>query len=113
MLQDVGVEDHSRFTEGFTFRVKAIRRQARLLVTGNGRGLLSRAGTGLVVGTAGHLGLEQALVEASVGVRPLARHAPGGVLADLAVMLADGGTRLRHLEVLCCVWLRDTQLALG
>lgn len=81
-------------------RVKAIRRQARLSVTGNGRGLVSRAGTGLVVGTSRHVGLEQALAAATAGVRPLAVHAPGGVLADLAVMLADGGTRLRHLDVL-------------
>jgi hypothetical protein len=100
MLQDVGVEDHMRITEGLTLRVKAIRRRARLSVTGGGRGLVSRAGTGLVVETSRQLGLERALAQATVGVRPSARHAPAGVLADLAVMLADGGTRLRHLEVL-------------
>jgi len=99
-LQNVGVEDHRRITEGLTLRVKAIRRQARLSVTGDGRGLVSRAGTGLVVGTSRHVGLEEALTEATAGVRPLAMHAPAGVLHDLAVMLADGGTRLRHLDVL-------------
>jgi hypothetical protein len=99
-VQDVGVEDHMRITEGLTLRVKAIRRQARLSVTGNGRGLVSRAGTGLVVETAGHLQLEQALATATAGVRPLAVHTPAAVLADLSLMLADGGTRLRHLEVL-------------
>lgn len=50
MLQDVGVQDHMRITEGLTLGVKAIHRQARLSVTGDGRGLVSRAGTGLVVG---------------------------------------------------------------
>jgi hypothetical protein len=99
-VQDVGVEDHMRITEGLTLRVKAIRRQARLSVTGNGQGLVSRAGTGLVVETAGHLQLEQALATATAGVRPLAVHTPAAVLADLSLMLADGGTRLRHLEVL-------------
>lgn len=96
----MGVEDHMLTTEGLTLRVKALRRQERLSVTGNGRGLVSRAGTGQVVETAGHLGLEQALAVATVGVRPLAVHTPAAVLADLAVMLADGGTRLRHLEVM-------------
>jgi hypothetical protein len=81
-------------------RVKAIRRHGRLSVTGNGRGLVSRAGTGLLVQTGTHLGLERSLADATVGVRPLAVHTPAAVLADLAVMLADGGTRLRHLEVL-------------
>jgi hypothetical protein len=61
---------------------------------------VSRAGTGLLVETAGHLGLEQALAAATVGVRPLAVHTPAAVLADLSLMLADGGTRLRHLGVL-------------
>jgi hypothetical protein len=87
-------------TEGFTLRVKAIRRLARLSVTGDGRGLVSRAGTGLVVQTGVQLGLEQALAAATAGVRPGAKHTPAAVLADLAVMLADGGTRLRHLQVL-------------
>jgi hypothetical protein len=99
-MQDVGVEDHMRTTEGFTLMVKAIRRFARLLVTANGRGLVSRAGTGLVAETGRHLGLERSLAAATVGVRPAARHAPAAVLSDLAVMLADGGTRLRHLQVL-------------
>ena len=100
MLQDVGVEDHMRITEGLTLRMKAIRRRKQLSVTGDGRGLVSRAGTGLVVSASRHVGLEQSLSVATAGVRPGARHAPGSVLHDLAVMLADGGTRLRHLDVL-------------
>lgn len=89
-----------RITEGLTLRVKAIRRQRQLSVTGDGRGLVSRAGTGLVVGASRQVRLEEALCAATAGVRPQAIHAPGGVLHDLAVMLADGGTRLRHLDVL-------------
>ena len=81
-------------------QVKAIRRQVRLSVTGDGRGLVSRAGTGLLVVASRQVGLEQALSSATVGVRPQAVHRPGGVLHDLAVMLADGGCRLRHLQVL-------------
>lgn len=81
-------------------RVKAIRRAVRFVVTADGRGLVSRAGTGLVVGVARHLQLEAALAAATVGVRPGALHTPAAVLADLSVMLADGGTRLRHLQVL-------------
>ena len=100
MMQDVGVEDHIRKTEGFTLRVKAIRRAASRVVTGDGRGLVSRAGTGLLVDTAAVLGVARRLEDATAGVRPGARHRPGAVVADLALMLADGGTRLRHLEVL-------------
>ena len=81
-------------------RVKAIRRAARFDVRGDGRGLVSRAGTGLVVGVAQHLDVERALRRACEGVRPRALHHPGTVLGDVAVMLADGGTRLRHVEVL-------------
>jgi hypothetical protein len=99
-MQDVGVEDHIPIREGLTLRVKTIRRHARLSVTGNGRGLVSRAGTGLLVETGRQVGLERSLLQATAGVRPGALHAPGSVLADLALMLADGGTRLRHLDVL-------------
>jgi hypothetical protein len=81
-------------------RVKAIRRQVRLSVTGDGRGLVSRAGTGLLVAASRQIGLEEALSSATAGVRPQAVHRPAAVLHDLAVMLADGGTRLRHLQVL-------------
>jgi hypothetical protein len=59
-------------------RVKATRRQAWMSVTGAERGLMPQAATGLVVETSRHLKHEQALVEATSGVRPLARHAPDG-----------------------------------
>jgi hypothetical protein len=87
-------------TEGFTLKVQAIRRLARPVVSGDGHGLVSRAGTGLVVDTANVLAVEGLLEQAAGRSRPGARHRPGAVLRDLAVMLADGGTRLRHLQVL-------------
>lgn len=99
-MQDVGVQDHINITEGFTLRVKAIRRAARRVVTGDGRGIVSRAGTGLLVDTADLLRVCPVLQTAVGGRRPLAIHPPGAVIADLAIMLADGGTRLRHLDVL-------------
>lgn len=88
------------FTEGFTLRVKAIRRYARRAVTGDGRGIVSRAGTGLLVDTVEVLEARRVLQAVVGGRRPLARHTPGSVISDLAIMLADGGTRLRHLDVL-------------
>jgi hypothetical protein len=102
LRQDVGVEASITFTEGFTLRVKAIRRAARRVVTGDGRGLVSRAGTGLLVDTAAGAGGRSGVAGLRWGPRPGALHAPGSVLADLAIMLADGGTRLRHLDVLRC-----------
>jgi hypothetical protein len=99
-MQDVGVQDHMLTREGLILRVKAIRRQARLSVTANGRGLVSRAGTGLLVEAGRQVQLERSLVQATSGVRPGAVHTAAGVLTDLSLMLADGGTRLRHLDVL-------------
>lgn len=81
-------------------KVKAIRRAARRVVTGDGRGIVSRAGAGLLVDTADLLRVRPGLQAAVGGRRPLATHTPGAVIADLAIMLADGGTRLRHLDVL-------------
>lgn len=80
--------------------MQAIRRYARPVVSGDGHGLVSRAGTGLVVDTANVLAVEGLLEQTTGWSRPNARHRPGAVLRDLAVMLADGGTRLRHLAVL-------------
>ncbi len=93
-------KSNQHITEGFTLRVKAIRRVGKFSVTGDGRGLVSRAGTGLLADTARVLTLRQLLEEATGQARPGARHRPGAVLADLSLMLADGGTRLRHLQVL-------------
>lgn len=61
---------------------------------------MSRAGTGLLVDTVDVLGVRQALQAAVGDRRPSALLLPGWVVADLAIMLADGGTRLRHLDVL-------------
>jgi hypothetical protein len=60
--------------------------------------LLSHAGAALIAETADRLGLTSALDRALGGLFERApRHAPGRVLRDLAVMLADGGDALCDL----------------
>jgi hypothetical protein len=80
--------------------VKANRRRRRFVVSGNGRGVVSRSGTALVAEVGEFLGVSAALQAGTAGVRRGAVHPPGQVLSDLALMLADGGTRIRHLAVL-------------
>lgn len=81
-------------------RVKRSRPGRRFIVSGDGRGVVSRAGTELVAEVGELLGLDGAVNEATSETRRGAAHRPGQVLFDLAVLLADGGTRLRHLQVL-------------
>ncbi len=81
-------------------RVKRNRARRRFIVTGDGGGVVSRSGTELVAEVGEVLGLDRAVDEATAWARPGADHRPGQVLFDLAVLLADGGTRLRHLKVL-------------
>jgi hypothetical protein len=80
--------------------VKANRRRGRFVVSGNGRGVASRSGTALVAEVGEFLGVSETLQVATEGIRRGAVHSPGQVLSDLALMLADGGTRIRHLAVL-------------
>lgn len=72
-------------------------------------GLTSRAGTSLLLGLADRLGLTDALTS---GLEDLfarqVKHAPGCVLRDISVMLADGGDALTDLGV-----LRDQQVLFG
>jgi hypothetical protein len=82
--------------------VNSNRRSKRVKVTATGAGLVSRSGvvllreltevTGLVQGWTGQL-LDTYKAMPTV-------HAPGRVLADLAVMIADGGDALSHLAML-------------
>jgi hypothetical protein len=61
-------------------------------VTSDGAGLVSRAGSALLVGVADKLGLTRALsVRLAVLKQRRRGHDPGRVIRDLAVMLADGG----------------------
>ena len=61
-------------------------------VTADGAGLVSHAGSALLVQVADMLGLTRALSSRLAGVERRRRgHDPGRVIRDLAVMLADGG----------------------
>lgn len=81
-------------------QVKDNRSSARFEVTADGRGVTGRAGLALVGEVADTVGLVQGLSEGTGHARRWLVHDPGVVLCDVAVMLADGGTALRHLGVL-------------
>jgi hypothetical protein len=72
-----------------------------LVVTADGRGVASHAGSRLLADLAEATGLAQGYAEATRGMRQrCSRHEPGRVLVDLAVMLADGGEAISDLAVL-------------
>jgi hypothetical protein len=67
-------------------------------VTADGEGLVSRAGTALLSQVADKSGLTRALSRELASMRERrSGHDPGGVIRDLAVMLADGGEALTDL----------------
>jgi len=73
-------------------------RRITVEVTPDGEGLVSRAGSALLAGVAAKTGLTRALSHELGGVRRRrGRHDSGQVIADLAVMLADGGDCLADL----------------
>jgi Transposase DDE domain group 1 len=79
-------------------RVKRGGRGVRVEVRADGEGLVSHAGAALIAETADRLGLTSALDRALgdlFGRMPT--HAPGRVIRDLVVMLADGGDALCDL----------------
>jgi hypothetical protein len=81
----------------------------KVVVTADGDGVVSHAGSALLVGLADKLGLTAALSEAMAPTRRrVSAHDPGVVLRDLAVMLADGATSLSGLGA-----LRDQQEIFG
>jgi len=81
--------------------VKSNKRTGRFKVSADGMGLVSRAGSALLRELAERTGLVKAWTAALIGTYSLPpRHAPGQVLADLAVTIADGGDALRHLRAL-------------
>src|SRR5829696_1541503 len=82
-------------------RVQATKPRTRLEVTADGDGLVGHAGAALLVELAERLGLPAELDRwAGRGQPGRARHRAGKVLADLAVMLADGGDCLSDLAAL-------------
>ena len=71
------------------------------MVTADGRGVASHAGTRLLADLADAAGLSAAFEDAAGHARQRrSGHRPGRVLADLAVMLADGGEAISDLAVL-------------
>ena len=81
--------------------VKAQTSFDKLVVTADGDGVVSHAGSALLIGLADRVGLTAALSAAMAPTRErVSAHDPGAVLRDLAVMLADGGDCLSDLGAL-------------
>src|SRR5680860_908163 len=80
---------------GLTLQVNASRHRPRFDVTADGRGMTGRSGTALVAEVADTIGLTSNLERVVNGCRSWSDHAPGKVVRDLVVMLADGGDALR------------------
>jgi hypothetical protein len=79
--------------------VKLAPRLGTVDVTADGEGLVSHAGTALLVELAARAGLIGALSEALACTRErCSAHDPGRVLVDVAVMLADGGDCVTDLD---------------
>jgi len=79
--------------------VKPKARCGTVEVTADGEGLVSHAGTALLVELADRAGLTGALSTALAGTRERrSAHDPGRVLVDVAVMLADGGECVTDLD---------------
>jgi hypothetical protein len=71
------------------------------VVTADGRGVASHAGSRLLADVAEVTGLTGGFSTALAGLRERrSAHDPGRVLADVAVMLADGGQTISELGVL-------------
>jgi hypothetical protein len=70
-----------------------------VIVSADGDGLVSHAGTALLAELADRVGLTAGLSVALAATRERrSAHAPGRVLRDVAVMLADGGDCVSDLE---------------
>ena len=81
--------------------VKRNRCRPRLKVSSDGRGVVGHAGARLLSDLADQLGLTAGLSAAMAPTKQRRRgHDRGRVLADLAVMIADGGTAISDLVVL-------------
>ncbi len=82
--------------------MKRNQRSRRVKVSADGSGLVSRAGSLLLRELTVETGLAAGWTEALLDTYKAlpARHAPGRVLADLVVMIADGGDALAHLATL-------------
>ena len=82
-------------------RVLGRSRSRKIEVVADATGLTSRAGTVLLAGFCQRIGLSDLLSAALAPTRErVSVHAPGRVLAGLAVMIADGGRCVSDLVVL-------------
>ncbi len=71
------------------------------VVTADGAGVVSHAGTVLLAELADRIGLTAALSEATDGLRSRrSGHDPGRVLVDVAVAIADGARTISDVQVL-------------
>ena len=85
------------------------KRKRSVEVVADDTGVVSHAGSGLLVGLADQLGLTAGLSGAMADTRQRrSAHDPGAVLRDLGVMLADGGDCLSDLGA-----LRDQEVLFG
>ena len=81
--------------------MKRNRCRPRLNVSGDGRGVVGHAGARLLSDLADQVGLTDGLSRAMAPTKQRSRgHDRGQVLADVAVMIADGGTAISDLAVL-------------
>jgi len=84
--------------------VKTIQGRPRLVVTADGAGVVSHAGSALLGGLAERVGLTGWVDEELAVLGGVRRrgggHRPGRVLGDLAVMIADGGEAIADIAVL-------------
>jgi len=84
-----------------TFDVKATRRRPPVVVSADGAGVVSHAGSGLLADLADRTTLTGQLSAVFAGrVAPQTAHDPGRVLTDLAVMIADGGECISDIATL-------------
>ena len=81
--------------------VKRSRRRGQALVSANGSNVVSHVGARLLADLADAVGLTEGLSVALAPTKQRRRgHDRGEVLADLAVMIADGGDAISDLAVL-------------
>src|SRR5262245_468655 len=84
-----------------TRQVDTTRTRPRIVVSGDGRGVVGHAGTRLLADIADATGLTGGFSQALAPVRRRRRgHDPGRIAVDVAVMLADGGQAIADLAVL-------------
>lgn len=94
------VEGLSSQQEG-TFCVHPTRSRPKLVVSADGHGVASHAGSRLLADLADVTGLTSAFMDALRRLRPRGTgHDPGRIAVDLAVMPADGGEAIADLALL-------------